>query len=46
MDLSEQQEQFFSDLLGKAKEQSSTIFNSDLKIEKETENLISLLSVS
>jgi CheY-like chemotaxis protein len=46
MDLSEQQEQFFSDLLGKAKEQSSAIFNSDLKIEKETENLISSLSVS
>ncbi|MCF6202216.1 MAG: response regulator [Methylococcaceae bacterium] len=46
MNLSEQQEQFFSDLLEKAKGQSSVISNSDFKIEKETENLISLLSVS
>ncbi len=44
MDLSEQQEKFFSHLLEQAKEKSFALFNSDLKIEKEIEDLISSLS--
>ncbi len=46
MDLSEPQEQFFSELLEQTKQKSSALFNLDTKLEKEIENLISSLSVN
>ena len=46
MDLSEQQEHFFCELLEQTKQKSFALFNSDLKIEKEIESLISSLSVN
>ncbi|NOR70327.1 MAG: response regulator [Methylomarinum sp.] len=45
MDLSEQQEDYFSELLQHAKEQSSALFNADMEMDKKIESLINSLVI-
>lgn len=46
MDLDEEQETYFRDLLNKAQEQSSALFEADHQMEQKIESLISSLSIN
>jgi len=46
MDLSDQQEEYFSELLNHAKEQSSALFDADMQMDKKIEDLIDSLLIS
>jgi len=46
MDLGEQQEEFFRELLNHAKKQSNALFDADMQMDKKIQNLIDSLSIN